>query len=51
MKNVTIAMEDQVADWARVGAARRNTGVSSLRSELLAEKMQRDGPRQIGLAS
>jgi hypothetical protein len=51
MKNVTIAMEDKVADCARVEAARRNTSVSRLRSGLLAQEMQRDGPRQIGLAS
>lgn len=42
MKNVTVTMEDGVADWARMEAARRNTSVSRLIGELLAEKMRRD---------
>jgi hypothetical protein len=42
MKNVTVTMEDQVADWARMEAARRNTSVSRLVGELLAEKMRSD---------
>jgi hypothetical protein len=39
MKNVTITMEDSAADWARMEAARRNTSVSRLVGELVAEKM------------
>jgi hypothetical protein len=35
-------MEDSVADWARIEAARRNTSVSRLVGELLAEKMRHD---------
>lgn len=42
MKNVTVTMEDAVADWARMEAARRNTSVSRLVGELLAEKMKHD---------
>lgn len=42
MKNVTVSMEDSVADWARMEAARRNTSVSRLLGELLAEKMRHD---------
>ena len=42
MKNVTVTMEDQVADWARLEAARRHTSVSRLIGELLAEKMRHD---------
>jgi len=42
MKNVTVTMEDDVADWARMEAARRNTSVSRLVGELLAEKMRHD---------
>ena len=42
MKNVTITMDDKVADWARVEAARRNTSVSRLLGEYLAEKMRHD---------
>ncbi|TDM08621.1 MAG: CopG family transcriptional regulator [Ideonella sp. MAG2] len=42
MKNVTVTMEDAVADWARMEAARRNTSVSRLVGEMLAEKMRHD---------
>ncbi len=42
MKNVTVTMEDSVAEWARLEAARRNTSVSRLVGEVLAEKMRRD---------
>ena len=42
MKNVTVTMEDEVADWARLEAARRNTSVSRLVGEMLAEKMRHD---------
>jgi hypothetical protein len=42
MKNVTVTMEDSVADWARMEAARRNTSVSRLLGDLLAEKMRHD---------
>ena len=42
MKNVTVSMEESVAEWARLEAARRNTSVSRLVGELLAEKMRHD---------
>ena len=42
MKNVTVTMEDDVADWARMEAARRNTSVSRLIGELLADQMRHD---------
>ena len=42
MKNVTVTMDESVADWARLEAARRNTSVSRLVGELLAEKMRYD---------
>ena len=42
MKNVTVTMEDGVADWARIEAARRNTSVSRLIGEMLADKMRHD---------
>ena len=42
MKNVTVTMEDSVADWARMEAARRNTSVSRLVGQMLAEKMRHD---------
>ena len=42
MKNVTITVEEDVLEWARIDAARRNTSVSRLVGELLAEKMRHD---------
>lgn len=42
MKNVTISLEDDVALWVRVLAARRDTSVSRLVGELLKEKMAQE---------
>lgn len=42
MRNVTITVEDTVLEWARVEAARRNTSVSRMLGELLADKMLHD---------
>ena len=39
MKNLTITVDDEVARWARVWAAERNTSVSRLVGELLRERM------------
>ena len=41
MKNGSVTMEHSPADWARMEAARRNTSVSRLVGEMLAEKMRR----------
>jgi hypothetical protein len=40
MKNVTITLDEEVARWARVQAAERNTSVSRLVGELLREHMK-----------
>ncbi|HVZ44618.1 MAG TPA: CopG family transcriptional regulator [Ramlibacter sp.] len=42
MRNVTITVEDEVLEWARIEAAKRNTSVSRMMGELLAEKMRRE---------
>ncbi len=42
MKNVTITLDEEVARWARIRAAKRNTSVSRLVGELLKEKMQEE---------
>lgn len=42
MKNVTVTMDDGVADWARIEAAKRKTSVSRLIGEMLADKMRHD---------
>jgi len=40
MKNVTITLDEEVARWARIRAAERETSVSRLVGEMLREKMQ-----------
>ena len=42
MKNVTITMDDTVAEWVRVEAAKRGSSVSRLMGEWLAEKMRQE---------
>lgn len=42
MKNVTITVDEEVARWARIEAARRGTSVSRMVGEMLAEKMRQD---------
>ena len=39
MKNVTITLDEDVAQWARVFAAKQNTSVSQLLGQILKEKM------------
>ena len=41
-KNVTITLDEEVARWARIRAAERDTSVSRLVGELLREKMLED---------
>jgi hypothetical protein len=43
MKNVTITLDEEVARWARIRAAERNTSVSRLVGEMLRERMRREG--------
>ena len=40
LKNVTITLDEAVARWARLEAARENTSVSRFVGELLAERMR-----------
>ena len=42
MKNVTITLEEEVARWARVWAARHDTSVSRMLGEELKRKMRED---------
>lgn len=39
MKNVTITLEEEVARWARVRAAERDTSVSRMVGEMLRDEM------------
>ena len=42
LKNVTITLDEDVARWARIQAAERDTSVSRLVGELLREKMREE---------
>lgn len=42
MKNITITMEDAAAEWVRIEAAKRNSSVSRMLGEMVAEKMRHD---------
>jgi hypothetical protein len=42
VRNVTIVLEEKVADWARVEAAKRRTSVSRMVGEMLADKMRQE---------
>lgn len=42
MKNVTITVDDNVLEWARVEAARRGTSVSRMVGDFLAEMQRRE---------
>ena len=39
LRNVTVTLEEPVAKWARVEAARRDTSVSRLLGDILKERM------------
>ncbi len=39
---MTITLKEEVARWARIKAAERNTSVSRLLGEILQEKMQEE---------
>jgi hypothetical protein len=44
LKNVTVSLDTNVARWARLEAARRDTSVSRLLGELLKQRMlEEDG--------
>jgi len=42
MKNVTITLDEDVARWARIRAAEKNTSVSRLVGNLLKENMREE---------
>jgi len=43
LRNVTVTLEEDVAQWARVEAARRDTSVSRLLGALLKERISAQG--------
>lgn len=46
MKNVTITLDEEVARWARIRAAKEDTSVSRMVGEILREKMLDEGAYQ-----
>jgi ferric-dicitrate binding protein FerR (iron transport regulator) len=42
MKNITITMDEDVAEWVRIEAAKRNASISRLIGEWVAEKMRHE---------
>jgi hypothetical protein len=42
LRNVTITLEEAVARWARIEAARQDTSVSQLLAAILKERMRED---------
>jgi hypothetical protein len=43
LRNVTVTLEEDVAQWARIEAARRDTSVSRLLGALLKERISSQG--------
>jgi hypothetical protein len=42
MKNITVTLDEEVAQWARLWAARHNTSVSRILGQMLAERMREE---------
>ncbi|MCB9733725.1 MAG: CopG family transcriptional regulator [Deltaproteobacteria bacterium] len=51
MINVTLKIDDDVANWARVFAAKRNVSLSRLLSEMLRDRMAREDEYQLAMKS
>lgn len=49
MKNVTITLDEEVARWARIMAAKKDTSVSRLVGEMLREKMIEEQNYQLAM--
>jgi plasmid stability protein len=49
MKNVTITLDEEVARWARIRAAERETSVSRFVGAFLREKMQEEETYQAAM--
>jgi hypothetical protein len=50
-RNVTVSLEEEVALWARLEAARRDTSVSRLLGDLLKERMVRESRYDLAMES
>jgi len=41
LRNITITLDEEVARWARIEAAREDTSVSRMLAEILKERMEK----------
>ena len=49
LRNITITLEESVARWARIEAARKDTSVSRLLAGILKERMLEEGAYQAAM--
>ena len=49
MRNITIALDDETARWARIEAARQDMSVSRLVANLLQENMRRNRTYEVAM--
>jgi hypothetical protein len=49
LRNVTITLEESVARWARMEAARRDTSVSQLLAGILKERMKEKDSYEVAM--
>lgn len=49
MKNITIALDEDLAQWVRVLAAKKNTSVSQLLANFLRKQMQEEDGYQAAM--
>jgi hypothetical protein len=47
VKNVTISLDDELARWARVAAAKQELSLSAYLAALLRERMDRDSEYEV----
>jgi hypothetical protein len=47
LRNVTITLEEEVARWARIEAARRDTSVSGYLAGVLKQQMREEGEYEL----
>ncbi len=49
MKNITITMDEEPAEWVRIEAAKRNTSVSRMLGDMVAVQMRQQDAYQMAM--
>jgi hypothetical protein len=49
LRNITITLEESIARWARIEAARRDTSISRLLAGILKERMLEEDAYQVAM--